>query len=1207
MNADRINEQYYGDITEATTERARQRVHWMCRQVTGRDVLDIGCSQGIVCLILGREGFRCTGIDLEERSLDVAREALSREDEVVRRRVTFQGGDASELPFKDGSFDTVMMGEILEHLTHPERVLAEARRVLREGGRLVVTVPHGLNAFHDHKRSYYPVGLLELLRPFLGMRSMETSNHYILYTGVKGVAREDDSQAKEPVVEDYRHWEQELEARCMEKERALFEAGIRHQAQVKSLTTQGAVQAAALRDLNEAMAARETRLNEVEAELEASRVLLGTVRRDLAQAKEEREVEVRELTARAGAAAERVRELEGMVELGERQLRELERRFTEVVAAAHAAEEERLAASALQGSRIEALGTEAADLANRVRELMAGVVERDERIAELGQQLDQAQGAMMAVREQLQRAEAAQVRLGTDVGTASAALEAMEQQNAVLRSENEELRQELGAREEAWQGRIEALEQAARAGVEAKDRQLDDVEARHVARLRAREKQLMAAAAEREARWERERAQRRLREFARSVLPEGVQVLVVSKGDDDLLRLEGRYGRHFPQGPGGVYAGYHPENSRDAIAHLEALRAQGAGYLLIPASSWWWLEFYADFRRHLESQFRCWAYEEGVCVIYQLEPVSADRGWVLELTKREGAAGKEEVKGAAKAGPKGAVSVPRKTGEGRQPERKGPVWGVILDEFTTGCLEPECRLTRFRPDNWRVRLENERPEAVFVESAWRGNDGAWQYRVASYERDMGNELADLLSWAREEGIPTIFWNKEDPVHFERFIERARGFAHVFTTDAHCIPRYRERVGHERVYALPFAAQPAIHHPVLEAGRSGAVCFAGTFYGDRHEQRQVDMEMILRPAIDFGLEIFDRQHGLTGKGAEAYRFPEVYQPCIRGRLDYDEMVKAYKRYRVFLNVNSVKQSPTMFSRRVFELLACGTPVVSTYARGIVELLGEDVVFITESEGDTRRHLERLLGDEEEWMQASVRGIRKVLREHTYGHRLREICERVGLKVPEVREPRVAVVARVAGEAELAALAEVLAAQTYRRFELILVSGVALASRSLEGLGNALRGVRVHRVVGEPGDVHGACMAASAAEHLAFLDARDTYGANHLLDLALAATYAGVDFVGRHTFYEGDAAGGRRLRQRGYEFRRVSSVPSATLLARKAALTKPLLMRALTGRVFQAGGPPILSIDRFNYLQNSAAGGARGEGVAASAVMTDGGRG
>ncbi len=96
---------------------------------------------------------------------------------------------------------------------------------------------------------------------------------------------------------------------------------------------------------------------------------------------------------------------------------------------------------------------------------------------------------------------------------------------------------------------------------------------------------------------------RRLRAAVQEHLPRRASVLVVSRGDEELLKLYGRRAAHFPQLKGGAYAGYYPQCSLAAIAHLETLRAQGADYLIFPEPALWWLEKYADFRRHLERQY----------------------------------------------------------------------------------------------------------------------------------------------------------------------------------------------------------------------------------------------------------------------------------------------------------------------------------------------------------------------------------------------------------------------------------------------------------------------------------------------------------------------------------------------------------------------------------------------------------------------------
>jgi GT2 family glycosyltransferase/SAM-dependent methyltransferase/glycosyltransferase involved in cell wall biosynthesis len=115
----------------------------------------------------------------------------------------------------------------------------------------------------------------------------------------------------------------------------------------------------------------------------------------------------------------------------------------------------------------------------------------------------------------------------------------------------------------------------------------------------------------------------RIRKCTKSTLPSGARVLVVSKGDARLLQLEGPSGQHFPQRLDGAYSGFHPADSWAAIAHLEALRAQGAEYLLIPGCAFWWLDHYAEFGRHLLDRYATVVHKEDTCVILDLKKAGA--------------------------------------------------------------------------------------------------------------------------------------------------------------------------------------------------------------------------------------------------------------------------------------------------------------------------------------------------------------------------------------------------------------------------------------------------------------------------------------------------------------------------------------------------------------------------------------------------------
>jgi SAM-dependent methyltransferase len=119
------------------------------RTVSGSsDVLDIGCGAGnSYAPRVAQHARSYVGVDVSAQAVELAR-AAGLDARVV--------GDAAALPFRDASFDTTICIEVLEHLFSPHLAAAEASRVLRPGGRLVVSVP---NAFYWRLRLNHVIGL----------------------------------------------------------------------------------------------------------------------------------------------------------------------------------------------------------------------------------------------------------------------------------------------------------------------------------------------------------------------------------------------------------------------------------------------------------------------------------------------------------------------------------------------------------------------------------------------------------------------------------------------------------------------------------------------------------------------------------------------------------------------------------------------------------------------------------------------------------------------------------------------------------------------------------------------------------------------------------------------------------------------------------------------------------------------------------------
>ena len=336
----------------------------------------------------------------------------------------------------------------------------------------------------------------------------------------------------------------------------------------------------------------------------------------------------------------------------------------------------------------------------------------------------------------------------------------------------------------------------------------------------------------------------------------------------------------------------------------------------------------------------------------------------------------------------------RQAPQGQQ--MKGLTVGIIADTFTTEGLRGEAELCELLPETWRQQAEETPLDVLFVESAWEGLNGQWRQKVGYYDDERFSALRELLEFCNSRSIPTVFWNKEDPVHFNRFKRSAALFDHVFTTDATCIRKYAEVRGPrvQTIASLPFYAQPRLHNPLPpELDYSHTVAYAGSFYGKRYPERSAELDSLLQAGETHGLTIYDRQYLNPDS---PYKFPPNLQKFVQGGLPYLEMMHAYKAHPVHVNVNSVESSPTMFSRRVTELAASGTAVASGRGQGVERVMAGLIQTVSNRE-ETDVLLDRWMTDERARLHDSWLAYRLIHRSHTAAHRLAYVLRCAGLVV------------------------------------------------------------------------------------------------------------------------------------------------------------------------------------------------------------------
>lgn len=481
---------------------------------------------------------------------------------------------------------------------------------------------------------------------------------------------------------------------------------------------------------------------------------------------------------------------------------------------------------------------------------------------------------------------------------------------------------------------------------------------------------------------------------------------------------------------------------------------------------------------------------------------------------------------------------------------------AVVDEFTALGLQGECELLLVTPDTSAEELRDFRPDLLLVESAWSGHRGSWRDLLAPPSQ----RLLELLRRCERLGVPTVFWNKEDPTHFEHFLETGCFFDHLLSTDADSIPGYLERTGRPDVGVMEFACQPRLHHPVDAGSREQAFMFAGSYYAE-YPERVADFDRLM-DCIPEGVpvHIYDRNHGC---GNPEFEFPERYRPLIRGKLSADEVNGAYRRYAWAINLNTITDSPTMLSRRVLELLACNTLVLSNASRAMEAAFGDAVLVNPAPET-----LGALLADPLAQARRRLRGLRAVMRDHTWAHRVAQLRRLVDASAPAAPSlPAPTVYARAVDREGATRLLAEFAAQSCPGARLHLVAPPPLRE-----------GISLPDGAAWLGEDEAEHMPVATADGPVMVWSQDdAHGPHLLLDLALATRYWPAKAVGKPAAAEDAYRSCGMLPLRGTLVFDEALLPARTVAGLIAALPDARLE-----------GEGLLYVDPFNHRA-----GARGQ--------------
>ena len=265
---------------------------------------------------------------------------------------------------------------------------------------------------------------------------------------------------------------------------------------------------------------------------------------------------------------------------------------------------------------------------------------------------------------------------------------------------------------------------------------------------------------------------------------------------------------------------------------------------------------------------------------------------------------------------------------------------------------------------------------------------------------------------------------------------------------------------------------------------------------------------------------------------------------------------------------------MFARRVFELLASNTLVVSNYSRGVRLLFGDHII-CSDNKAEV---LKNLLDNDEKSSQKKLSALRTVFSNHTYGERFRYVLSKISSNVAETILPWVSLVCRVKSEQELVDAEAIFTSQSYKQKQLVLIGEAKILENSKTEDSIKIMKTNQIKSLNELG-VH--------TDYISVIQVDKFYGRNYITDLALSTIYSDAGIITKGSFYN-TSEGILTLKNKELRYTTVEEFEANRSLINKGlVLNQPiidLIEKPLSNQLILSSD--IFSIDEFNFCDSSA---------------------
>ncbi len=438
-------------------------------------------------------------------------------------------------------------------------------------------------------------------------------------------------------------------------------------------------------------------------------------------------------------------------------------------------------------------------------------------------------------------------------------------------------------------------------------------------------------------------------------------------------------------------------------------------------------------------------------------------------------------------------------------------FATIVGDFLQESLDFEGEQFFLTHNSWRNIIQFAKIDFLLIESTWEDCTGDWN--LAQHpSSDKYEELLLILSEAKKKGIPTVYWQTAGKEYHEIYASFAKNFDVIFCAEKEEIDLFAS----EGIIAeyLPPCIQPSLQNPFKHYDYYDTINWGIVYDGWKDLERKPELWNIISEFTNMDLHIIESNAVLFINSifAKTKQLPD-YAQYLYGCVTKSQRRTLLKYAKIHITLSEGLTSSCKQRWLTLEAAACGC--LPLYHGSFVE---DDICQGIARECDKTDwlllELERCRQDP--WYQKRLAHLawRKVNMEHTFSHRVRTICQHLGITHDWIEYPLISMITPTYRKENLEFVINICANQTYPNKEHIIITNGFQVPKEEQQF-NEKYSLKYLSIPEE--NFAGPCLnigfQQANGEYVYRIDDDDTYGCNYILDTILHNRAFDISFWGK----------------------------------------------------------------------------------------------